>query len=146
MVLISKKEAIIYAIILFIGLASLIAYSILPRSVSPIEAETYFAINLPDDITDFHSRYLTWLDKSMSLKFRIPASSFDDFEQELVGLCFTDGLVEQHNPFPIDFDWWTPSVAEVYMGGQCHNEDYRYFEALVDMTNPNEYIIYLSGS
>lgn len=109
--------------------------------------EERIGLKIPIEATDIHHSYSSWMDVTARVRFNLRAEHFDSFFADLTTVCagFSEGLEENYSPFPLDSDnWWTPNQAKIFSGAKCHTEDWKRFSILVDESNPEEYIIFLS--
>ena len=140
-----SKRNLIISVVTFIVIGGVIYYDYFP---SLSRAEKHAGITVPEAANNVHYSFNTWLDASASFRFDIAATDIETFTSQLDHFCFDDGLTNDVNPFYMDIDgeWWTPSQAQVFIGGQCHTASYRYFSVLIDMTDSTNYIVYFSAS
>jgi hypothetical protein len=138
-----SKRNLIISVVIFIVIGGVIYYEFFP---SLSRAEKHAGITVPEAASNVHYSFNTWLDASARFRFDIAATEIELFTSQLDKFCFDDGVTSDVNPFHVDYEWWTPSQAQVFMGSQCHTDSYRYFSVLIDMTDSTNYIVYFSAS
>src|SRR5258706_1091839 len=99
---------------------------------------------MPPSASNIHSYYTGFQDYFAQVRFDIPAA---DLPQLLASSPYTQTLSMVDNPFgsgPNDRDWWRPYEAQRFQWGKSTKVG-ETFVLLIDMTDPNRYIVYWQG-
>jgi hypothetical protein len=108
------------------------------------EIERMIDAKLPPSASNIHSYYTGFQDYFAQVRFEIPAA---DLPQLLASSPFTQTLSTVDNPFDAganDPVWWRPYEAQRFQWGKSAKVG-ETFVLLIDMTEPNRYIVYWQG-
>lgn len=100
---------------------------------------------VPKQATDIrYTSYSAFQSTRSMLRFTLHSSGLSDFiENFCPGMELTEGgynfLYNEKN-----IDWWKPEDAKVYFAGRCVRNNIAIYQLLVDKTNPDAFLIYIS--
>jgi hypothetical protein len=116
-----------------------------PRDqLSQEEVERLIDAKLPPGASELHSHYIGFQDFFARVRFEIPATELPQF---LASTAFTDPPSTIDNPFSPgekEQDWWHPYEAQRFQWFERPQGSGRA-TLLIDMTNPDRYIVYWQG-
>lgn len=141
-----KSVSFIVMIIVTLFSVGYLIFDYIDDTISISDAEEFMSIAFPNSSENFKLSYNSFLDASLRVRFNLPSSSYETLRTYLDTVCVDIEILSQFNPYPIDDDWWTPSQAEIFEGGQCRDVQNRNFRVLIDKTNSNMYTVFLSAS
>ena len=102
--------------------------------------------SIPDDAENVQYNFVTWQGSSFDLRFDYPPDKIPGF---LAKTCFSSLDSLQDNYMMFANDWWHPDEAStngrIWVGGECAHHGGVFVWIVIDVTNPLEYSIYMSG-
>ena len=108
------------------------------------DIERLIEAKLPPSATAIHSYYTGFQDYFAQVRFEMSAADVSTF---LASTPFTQTLSTGDNPFApraADSPWWRPYEAQRFQWGRSTKVG-ETFVLLIDMTDPNRYIVYWQG-
>ncbi|MFL5807157.1 MAG: hypothetical protein ACJ8CR_36185 [Roseiflexaceae bacterium] len=118
--------------------------STIEDQLSREDIERLIEAKLPPSATAIHSYYTGFQEYFAQVRFEMSAADVSTF---LASSAFTQTLSTADNPLgpgPDDRDWWRPYEAQRFQWGKSAKVG-EAFVLLIDMTDPNRYIVYWQG-
>lgn len=132
-------------------MASYSVYSLLENSCDA--GDKYFQIQIPESATKTECTYNGIQGVEYYLRFSLPSEELSIF---LTKTCFGTELAlsETYNAEYLKYwdeiawkaqTWWTPEKAKIAASGSCWVNDSDQLHLLIDKTNPETPILYISS-
>jgi hypothetical protein len=121
-------------------------YPSLPESDEVSHIESNADITLPQSAHDIYAYTTGFQDIFIKVRFSMSANELDDF---MKGTLCQEPLRKTEPGRPSASDgtsrWWTPDQVE-QLQGCTGSKDHSHQEIMIDMTDPNVYVVFVSTS
>ena len=107
-------------------------------------------MSIPDSAQEIHIAYLAWIDFVVKMRFSLTPTDVELWLSD--NSCFDDLASMDASTISYSFptidtfphvDWWYPEKAEQHLIDECGESP--YFTIIIDQTNSDMWIIYISG-